>query len=140
MLDHEGKPCFAELAILRTLLAHGWSGAWVEAFRGRQRYRFLQSMPASWQFDSDFVMPEDKFSIFASIGGACLDVMAWRGADLLFCEAKRHRRDKFKAPQLRFIEGALARGIPREAMLVVEWSVGRLDPQATAEAMSSAAQ
>jgi len=97
----------------------------VQAFGGRHRYRFLQGMPDSWKFNSDFVMPEDKLALLASIGGACLDVMAWRGSNLLFCEAKRHRSgDKLRAPQLRFIEGALARGTPREAILVVEWTTG----------------
>jgi len=59
----------------------------VQAFGGRHRYRFLQGMPDSWKFNSDFVMPEDKLALLASIGGACLDV--WRGAAPICFSVKR---------------------------------------------------
>jgi hypothetical protein len=93
VLDLDGEPCFAELAILRTLLAHGWSGASVEAYNGPggQRYRFLQSMPANWQFESDFVMPEDKRSIVESISGRMprRNGVAWRRRTFLRSEATK---------------------------------------------------
>jgi hypothetical protein len=44
-LNYNQEACFAELAILRTLLKHGWSGVWVSAFGGT---RFLNTMPKSW--------------------------------------------------------------------------------------------
>jgi hypothetical protein len=34
ILDHEGKPIFAELLVLRLLQADGWEGAWVSSYAG----------------------------------------------------------------------------------------------------------
>ena len=52
---------------------------------------------------------------------ACFDVLAWRGDQILICEAKRRGKDSLTKAQLRFIEGALSCGIAPEYFLIVEW-------------------
>src|SRR6516225_10981891 len=42
VLNSEGKPVFAELAILRVLEKAGWDGVWVDTYRRK----FRRSMPS----------------------------------------------------------------------------------------------
>jgi len=122
-LNYNQEACF-ELAILRTLLKHGWSGVWVSAFGGY----FLNTMPKSWSLrDQQVSIPAEKEAILKHIsqtGGttACFDVFAWKDSEVLFCEAKRQGQDKLTDGQLRFIEGALACGIPLNSFLIAEWA------------------
>lgn len=124
-LNYDGEACFAELAILRILLKHGWSGAWVETFGGTH---YLSSMPKKWSLRSEHVpIPADKEEKLKRIWKtakttACFDVFAWRGSEVLFCEAKHQGEDDLTDAQVRFIEGALARGIPPESLLIAEWT------------------
>jgi hypothetical protein len=126
ILSFDGKACFAELVILRLLLAHGWSGAWIETFGG---VHYLRSMPRAWSLKSEHVsLPPDKDSLLRRIWQtakttACFDVFAWQGSDVLFCEAKRRKKDKLTDAQLRFVEGALMCGVTRESFLIVEWEM-----------------
>jgi hypothetical protein len=116
--------CFAELAILRIFLKHGWSGVWVSAFGGH----FLNTMPKSWSLrDQHVSIPAEKEAILKRIWQssdttACFDVFAWKDSGVLFCEAKRQGQDKLTDGQLRFIEGALACGIPPNSFLIAEWA------------------
>ena len=124
ILDGDGEACFAELVILRLLLKSGWRGVWVESYGGTH---YLQTMPNGWSLKSEHVpIPSDKHGLLQQIRraaktSACFDVFVWWDEESLFCEAKG-KNDRFTRPQLRFIEGALACGIPPEALLLVEWN------------------
>jgi hypothetical protein len=66
VLDHEGEACFAELAILRILLKHGWEGVWVSTYGGTH---YVQSMPKTWSLRADHVpIPTDKEQKLKRIG------------------------------------------------------------------------
>lgn len=123
-LNFDQEACFAELAILRILLKHGWSGVWVSAFGGY----FLNTMPKSWSLrDQHVAIPAGKEAILKRIWNAgstkaCFDVFAWKNSDVLFCEAKRLGKDNLTDGQLRFIEGALACGTPQSSFLIAEWA------------------
>jgi hypothetical protein len=127
-LNYDQEVCFAELAILRTLVKHGWGGVWVEAFGGTH---FLNTMPKSWSIRGGRAsIPEEKEAILKRIWQtsgttACFDVFAWKGSEVLLCEAKRQGKDNLTDAQLRFIEGALACGIPLNSFLVAEWACPR---------------
>lgn len=122
--DCDGEACFAELVILRLLLKSGWHGVWVEAFGGTH---YLQTMPNGWSLRSEHIsIPSDKHELLQQIRQAgkttgCFDVFVWWGDRLLFCEAKGPA-DGLTKPQFGFIEGALACGIPPQALMLVEWS------------------
>jgi hypothetical protein len=126
VLDYESQACFAELAILRILSQDGWDGVWVEAYGGTL---FLRTMPNRWPLKSDSAaLPAEREAFLRGIWAAAkttasFDVFVWKDDQILFCEAKRTGKDKLTAPQLRFIEGAIAFGIRPEALLIVEWSV-----------------
>src|SRR3989344_8468263 len=60
-IDYKGEPVFAELAILRILLADGWNGVWVETYGG---IHFLREMPNSWKLLLHSIdIPQEKREI-----------------------------------------------------------------------------
>ena len=91
---------------------------------------FLRAMPNDWSLVSVHIdiAPEIAAKLKeiwkAAKTTACFDVLAWQGADILFCEAKRRRRDKLTDAQMRFIEGALVCDISPDSLLLVEWEEG----------------
>jgi hypothetical protein len=127
LIDYEGAPIFAELAILRILLADGWDGVWVETYGG---IHFLREMPHDWKLASHNIdIPIDKREVIRKIQKtahttACFDVFAWQGSEILFCEAKHKGKDRLTSGQLKFIEGALSCGISPQALVIVEWTAG----------------
>jgi hypothetical protein len=130
ILNYDGEACFAELAILRVLLKHGWNGVWVETYGGTY---YLNTMPKNSSLRAVHVpIPVDKERILQNIWKAgrmttpaCFDVFVWRDSKVLFCEAKhkvKHKKDTLTDPQVRFIAGALACGVAPESLLIAEWS------------------
>ena len=125
ILEYNGEACFAELVILKTLVADGWNGVWVETYGGTH---YLRTMPDGWAVKAGHVsIPEDKEAILKKIWDtakttACFDVFAWKGDDILLCEAKRTGKDKLTDAQIRFIDGALKCDIKPESLLIVEWT------------------
>jgi hypothetical protein len=85
-------------------------------------------MPKSWSLRDEHVsIPAEKEDILKRVWQtasttACFDVFAWKDSEVLFCEAKRQGKDNLTDAQLRFIEGALACGIPLSSLLIAEWA------------------
>lgn len=132
VLDFQGKPAFAELVILRLLQAYGWEGAWIETYGG---IHYLQDMPADWKLQSGHVaIPAEREALLKRIWEkgkttACFDVMVWKDDQILFCEAKRKKKDRLTDAQYKFIEGALECGIRPEQFLIVEWDIADQTPE-----------
>lgn len=137
VLAYGDAPIFAELLILRLLEREGWRGVWASSY---PRLRFLSQMPIGPVFTSQSI-PDEKQAIIDAITsradrrGGCFDVFAWNDRGIIFCEAKRRSRDALRASQRRWIEAALATGIPQSCLLVVEWTLG--DPASTEPAVSN---
>lgn len=128
VLDFSGQAVFAEIFVLRLLEAAGWTGVWTEAF-GRGLH-FLRDMPSSWRTvegHNAASVPPDLQKLVESIREkagtrAFFDVFCWDGTDVLFCECKRSRKDRFTPAQLKFIAAALACGAGATSFLIVEWN------------------
>jgi hypothetical protein len=76
------------------LQEHGWEGVWISFFGGR---KYMRDMPVDAKLSKRIKLPPDREEILDKIaakGGGCFDVFAWRGDDVLFCECKRHKRDR----------------------------------------------
>lgn len=125
ILDFNGKPCFAELAILQLLLGSGWEGVWIESYGG---VHFLRDMPQKWSLKAGNVeIPPDKKLLLERIWKAgettaCFDVCAWHDDQTCFFEAKRSGKDRLTGAQLKFIKGALKCNISPESLIIVEWT------------------
>src|SRR3954469_2569983 len=99
VLEYGGEPMFAELVILRMFAKEGWSGVWVDGYRGKY-----------WNgIDHPADLPEsvrsklDEIKDVAGGRGGCFDVVVWRGEEMLFVEAKRAAKDRIRETQLRWI-------------------------------------
>ena len=115
VLDCDGEPLFAELAILRLT---GWEGVWIDTYRRK----FRQFMPP----DSCDLSPHvQEFLDRANAGrkwrSGCPDVLAWSEGRYLFIEAKRKGKDRIRDAQKDWLESALNSGMPLQSFLIFEW-------------------
>jgi hypothetical protein len=123
VLDVNGEPVFAELAILRLIQESGWEGVWIDTYRKKLR----QSMPPHSR--GDLPSHVQSFLDRANAGrkwrSGCPDVFAWKGSRYLFVEAKRKGKDRIGKKQKAWIESALDSDVPLESLLIFEWDILR---------------
>jgi hypothetical protein len=123
VLDMNGEPLFAELAILRLIQAGGWQAVWIDTY-GK---RFLQSLPQSRRSPS-CDLPAHAAKLLGQANAdqkwhkGCPDVLAWSEGSYLFVEAKRRGRDAILKTQLHWLESARA-VVPLDSILIFEWDV-----------------
>lgn len=134
LLDLNGQVTFGELAILATLVREGWEGRWIDNYPLPPTFRLaywddqLAKLPRD---RANVPLPPDQSALYESIcvrsgdprGGGAWDLMAWRGDEVLFVEAKRRgSTDRIRPAQLTWLDAALQLRVPRECFLFVEWS------------------
>jgi len=118
-----GSRSCAELAVVDHLRSYGWSGVWVNAFRGELRSEWFPAPAARTLAEAG--APQWAVAIFgrlpAANGGTLsgfFDVFAWRESGQGgFYEAKVGP-DRIKPTQLRFVEVALRLHRLEEFMIV----------------------
>lgn len=116
-----GDSLFAELAIARLFVRSGWNAYWRDGYRQR------------WVADGDLSRrsvsvprPSLGASVIDAVQAArgslsgCWDVLAWTDERVAFVESKRRGGDRLQETQGRWLDAALAVGVPREAFVVVE--------------------
>ena len=119
ILDFDGQPAFAELAILGTLQNDGWQGVWVD--RSVFRTGFWNSTPQKFLPQKPSSLSEEIWNLAKTPSGVW-DVFCWRDDRVLFCESKKASKDRIRPSQLLFAESALNAGLPLDSFLFVEWT------------------
>ena len=132
LLDVDGRPQFAEVAILRMFEAAGWQGRWVETYGNR---KLMPGLWRAWQPEGPHAQVQVPIAVqwvneklhaiaFAnrSTFAGCWDVVAWKDGRLVFAEGKLARKDSMRSTQLRWVEAALTCGLRLEDFLIVEWT------------------
>ena len=131
LIDYEGKPMFAELAIQRMAVAGGWSARWTETYasKGSNPYFFTDWIDTP--LPKQVVAPLEDLpqkELLARIReennnsfSGCWDVIAWKGSTTLFLESKRKKKDNVRGTQLRWLRAGLAAGLKLENFLIVQW-------------------
>lgn len=118
ILDYDGRPAFAELAILWTFMDAGWNGAWLDTFGGR-------ALQAFWPSPQVVDVPEHRKELIHTLAKSCRaqpwDVFCWKESFVAFVEAKRSQRDTIRDSQRAFLRNALASNVQLSSFLVVEW-------------------
>lgn len=125
VLDFNGRPAFAELAILWTLQNEGWQGVWVDSFRRTFRTGYWDSSVNSTPEKSLPQKPDSLADVVWNLAKArsgVWDVFCWQDDKVLFCESKKAGRDRIRPSQLVFAESALNVGLPLDSFLFVEWT------------------
>jgi hypothetical protein len=122
VLDFYGSPEFAELGILRMMERAGWSGVWVDAYRNAFRTKFWPKDVVELNATQKKLL--DRIREKAGTESGCFDVFCWMGKDFIFIEAKRHKKDRIRPTQQRWLQAAI-RGcrIPLYRFLIIEWSL-----------------
>jgi hypothetical protein len=136
LVDLDGEVTFAELALLTILMRDGWEGRWVDNYPLPPTFRLTywdQGFNKLSRAVADRGLPEPVKEIYDKIciragderGGGAWDVIAWRGDEILFLEAKRRSSgDKLRAEQRHWLQAALALKIPLDCFLFAEWILG----------------
>ncbi|MDW8326180.1 MAG: hypothetical protein RMK99_06405 [Anaerolineales bacterium] len=117
IIDIDGSPGYAELAILKLLQKENWQGVWIDTFRKVRRSAI--DICAHLPPDQDKLL--EKIYTTAGTKSGCFDVFCWRPDGVLFVEAKQKGRDRIRQTQIRWLSAALQIGIPIGSFLVVEW-------------------
>lgn len=122
VLDVDGEPCFAEIAILRALERDGWAGVWIDSYR--------QKLWRDSRCASPAILPSAQVELLARIRvandgrrGGAWDVFAWQDDQVTVAESKLSGRDRIRATQLAWLEAALACGVRGDAVQIVEWTL-----------------
>src|SRR3989344_382741 len=93
VIDWNGEPVFAELAVLRLFQSHGWEGEGV-GFDSYGR-KFGAGQPNETE---PIEIPQKQKGLVDSIRtktgkfGGCWDVLVWEGEATLFLELKRQKK------------------------------------------------
>jgi hypothetical protein len=120
VINCNGEPLFAELAILRLIQANGWDGVWIDTYRRK----FRQSLPPhSCELPEHAQAVLDKASAGRKWRSGCFDVFGWKDGQYLFAEAKRKGKDAIRETQLNWLESALDSGLPLESFIIFEWDI-----------------
>jgi hypothetical protein len=123
VVEVNGEPAFAELAVRRMFCEDGWDGVWVDTYRNVYRIGYGEQ-------GCKVTIPSEQEDLLGRIyerAGArkgCWDVYCWRNREVVFAEMKQQRRDRIRDTQRRWLEAALDIGLPLESFLVVEWCLG----------------
>lgn len=118
VLDFEGKKSLAELILLRLLEREGWQGCWVNNYR-RAFWRDIYVTTELPEAPSTALF----YRVVAQNGGkaGCWDIFAWRGGEVLFVESKQRGKDRIQPTQQKWLESALAEGVPLSSFYIVEY-------------------
>ena len=122
VIDFDGEPVFAELAILRLFQKYGWDGVWVDSYRKVYRTGLPKQV-------EPVVLPAERATIIDSIQGriggkwgGCWDVFLWKEDNVLFVESKRNKKDKIQGTQRKWLEAAIDLGYAPN-LLLIEWDL-----------------
>lgn len=122
VIDWNGEPVFAELAVLRLFQSHGWEGVWVDSYR--RKYHI--GLP---DVAEPIELPRKQQELIESIktktgrSGGCWDVFVWRGEQILFMELKRSRKDRIQLTQEDWLRASLLVGLKPENFTLIEWDM-----------------
>ncbi len=133
LIDFGGRPVFAELCVYELVRLSGWQARWVETYgAGAMNPKHLRAWAdaglAGQQHDpiSDPTIQELLAGIAKANGNSyagCWDVVCWNGESVVFAELKRHKKDRIRPTQPRWLEAALQVGLEPENFLLVEWDL-----------------
>ncbi|KKW19798.1 MAG: hypothetical protein UY63_C0006G0040 [Parcubacteria group bacterium GW2011_GWA2_51_10] len=122
VLDWNGEPVFAELAVLRLFQSHGWNGVWVDSYRRK----FRVGLP---DVVEPIELPQKQRELIDSIraktgrSGGCWDVLVWRENVTLFLELKRSKKDRIQSSQNGWLTAAIDLGLTASDFALVEWDM-----------------
>lgn len=133
VLDVDGRPMFAELAIMNLFKRSGWQARWVETYAKSKTAPIFLS---EWKDDkyknqlADPIADEKILRCLSDIAeinknnyGGCWDVVAWKDDSIVFAESKRRKQDRIQETQINWLTAALAYGLKPQNFTLIEWEI-----------------
>ncbi len=122
VINFNGEPVFAELAVLRLFQSNAWDGVWVDSYRRKFRAGLPGVVePVRLSSEQERIIESIK-SRTGRLGG-CWDVFVWKDNQFLFLELKRNKKDKIQDSQRIFLKAALEIGLTIKNFVLVEWDL-----------------
>jgi hypothetical protein len=138
--EYEGRPLFAELAVVKMVVKSGWSAFWQEVYPIRKSGPHYYS---DWKEDSlrkdqvtaninnasslDSQYHQNLQATIAKYNGnsykGCWDIIAWNGErTVLYIESKQFNKDIIRDNQVRWFSACLSAGLKKNKnFLIVQW-------------------
>ena len=120
VIDWNGEPVFAELAVLRLFQSHGWNGVWVDSYRRKFRVG-LPDVMAPVELPNEQKKIIDTIRTKTGRSGGCWDVFVWKKDTILFIELKHQKKDSIRITQKQWLEKAIDSGFTTKNFFLVEW-------------------
>ncbi len=131
VIDMDGNPMFAELAIMNRFIQSGWNAIWVEVYAKARNpiylstwdfeKRYKDQAPSAFQEKILLEMLSEIAKLNNNSYGGCWDVLGWIGNQVLIVESKRLKKDRVQKTQNRWLEAGLKYGLKPENFMVVHW-------------------
>jgi hypothetical protein len=125
IIDFEGKPLSAELAVLKLFNKNGWQGVWVDSYRRK----FRVGLP---DIVDPIDLPDDKKDIIKKLRtatskiGGCWDLFLWKDNQIFFIELKRSKKDAIQGSQKLWLEKSLEISLTPTNFALIEWKLNDL--------------
>ena len=122
VIDWNGEPVFAELAVLRLFQSHGWDGVWVDSYRRKYRVGLPDVV-------DPIELPQKHEELIDSIraktnrSGGCWDVFVYKGEKVFFIELKRQKKDRIQDSQRVWLDNSLGTCLSSDNFLFLEWVI-----------------
>lgn len=131
VVEFDGKPMFAELALAEILKREGYSVRWEEIYGHSNKLPIFLDQWDERGFKHQVnvaITDEWVMEALAQIAhlnndsySGCWDVIAWKDGKLLFGECKRKKRDAIKDTQISWMNAGLQYGLTPENFLILQW-------------------
>ena len=131
LINFNGKPMFAELAIMNIFIENSWNAKWIETYAKPKMNPIYLSEWIDKPFKNQKNDSIDNKLIQIVLNaiaknngdnfGGCWDVVAWKNDKIIFAESKRSKKDSIKTTQNKWLKSAFEIGLTEENFLIVEW-------------------
>jgi hypothetical protein len=131
LVDFDGVPMFAELAIMKLFKISGWQARGIETYGARATlpYHFSNWIDGKLtEQPIDMILEESVLNILNEISllnrntySGCWDVVGWHNGKVLFAESKRTKKDQLRSTQHNWFAAGLSYGLSISNFLIVQW-------------------
>ena len=129
VIDLDGKPMFAELAIMSLFNADGWLARWVETYGRKEPIMLTEWKDDKYKNQSHQPFQNKKIiSLLSEIAktnsntySGCWDVLALKNDLIIFAESKRSNKDNIRNSQVNWLAAGLKCGLSKDNFLLVQW-------------------
>jgi len=131
LIDFDGTPMFAELALMKLFKIAGWNSRWIETYGAKATvpYHFsdwidgkLTEQPIDLIQEEHILAKLNEISLInKGTYSGCWDVLGWLNDKMVFAELKRTKKDRIRNTQCNWLSSCMAYGLTIDNFLIVQW-------------------